>query len=488
MANARRLALNLGNSARLFVIDDGHFAFEPAHDVSASEGARFVDHPFRFDTPFHRISGVPAPARGPRSPQPGPQPGDVSPHVVGLLVERLAALEGALAGANAVLDLHPEPILVVDARGEVVRDNPAARRLFGTAYKRKLSHVLADKPALEAAQRVLAGQGLENGAVVDFTFRPAGGSLDRHLRARIARLPHAASPAYGSDGAAALVAVTDLTEVKRAEQLRADFVANASHELRTPLAILLGFLETLTGAAADDPEAQRRFLPIMQQQAGRMARLVDDLLALSRIELTEHAAPTARVDLAEIVGPVARALTLRAAERAMTIELDLAHGLPAVLGEAEELAQVFQNLIDNAIKYARPATAITVSAGPSPKIAGGLVVRVKDRGEGIAKRHLARLTERFYRVDRQRSRAVCGTGLGLAIVKHVVNRHQGVLEITSKLGKGSVFSVHLAAAPRGTPARAEPAAPESRGPKARGPGAREPKGRAVKVRRRKHVA
>lgn len=441
------------------MIDDGHFSFEPAALDADVSGGRLAEHPFLFDAPFHRISGVPAPSRGPARPAHGGAAhghghgGDVSPHVVGLLVDRLSALESELASANAVLDLHPEPILVVDAKGEVVRDNPAARRLFGAAPpsgkpRRKLSHVLADRPALEAAQRVLEGGA---GAVVDFTFRPAGATMDRHLRARIERLPGYGHSFYGADGASALVAVTDLTEVKRAEQLRADFVANASHELRTPLAILLGFIETLTGAAADDPDAQKRFLPIMQQQAGRMARLVDDLLSLSRIELTEHAAPTKRVDLAEIVGPVARALTLRAAERGMTIALDVAEALPAVLGEADELAQLFQNLIDNAIKYARPDSTVTVSVGPSPKIEGGLVVRVKDRGEGIAKRHLSRLTERFYRVDRQRSREVSGTGLGLAIVKHVVNRHQGLLEITSKVGKGSVFSVHLAAADQGSP-------------------------------------
>ena len=452
------------------MIDDGHFAFEPV----APDEARFVDHPFRFDAPFHRISGVPAPARRSGA---AARAGDVSPHVVGLLVDRLSALENELSGANAVLDLHPEPILVVDAKGEIVRDNPAARRLFGDAPpsgkpRRKLSHVLADKAALQAAERVVRGgaQESDGGAVVDFTFRPAGATMDRHLRARIERLPGYGMSGYGavygdSDDACALVAVTDLTEVKRAEQLRADFVANASHELRTPLAILLGFIETLTGAAADDPEAQQRFLPIMQQQAGRMARLVDDLLSLSRIELTEHAVPTERVDIAEIVGPVARALTLRAAERGMTIELEVANDLPRVLGEADELAQLFQNLIDNAIKYARPDTAITVAVGSSPRIAGGIAVRVKDRGEGIAKRHLSRLTERFYRVDRQRSRAVSGTGLGLAIVKHVVNRHQGLLEITSKVGKGSVFSVHLAPAPEPP---AEPASlDEARGTEAR---------------------
>jgi two-component system phosphate regulon sensor histidine kinase PhoR len=407
------------------VIDDGHFSFEPA----ALDDGRFEGQSFRFDIPFHRVSGV-ASIR-PRA--------DAPSHTVGLLVDRLNGLEAELASANAVWDLHPEPMLVVDGKGMVVRANPAARMLFGACVGRRLAQMLDGKAAgqmvSQAIERVLAG-GM--GAVVDFTFPPPGSGIDRHLRARIERLP-----GYGGVDPSALIAVTDLTEVKRAEQLRADFVANASHELRTPLAILLGFLETLTGAAADDPEAQQRFLPIMQQQAGRMARLVDDLLSLSRIELTEHAAPTDRVDVAEIVGPVARALTLRAAEHGMRIELEVTEGLPAVLGEADELAQLFQNLIDNAIKYAKPDTTITVSVAPSSRIAGGVAVRVRDRGEGIARRHLARLTERFYRVDRARSREVSGTGLGLAIVKHVVNRHQGILHIESKVGKGSTFSVHL---------------------------------------------
>jgi two-component system, OmpR family, phosphate regulon sensor histidine kinase PhoR len=409
------------------VIDDGHFSFEP----SALDDGRFEAQSFRFDIPFHRVSGVPS--IRPRAEAPS--------HTVALLVDRLNSLEAELASANAVWDLHPEPMLVIDRPGAVARANPAAGTLFGACAGRRLAHALDSKPLAQAVERVLTGGG---GAVVDFDFRPAGSGFDRHLRARIERLP-----GYGGSDPSALIAVTDLTEVKRAEQLRADFVANASHELRTPLAILLGFIETLTGAAADDPEAQQRFLPIMQQQAGRMARLVDDLLSLSRIELTEHAAPTDRVDIAEIVGPVARALTLRAAERGMRIELEVADALPPVLGEADELAQLFQNLIDNAIKYARPDTAITVALGPSAKLAGGVAVRVRDRGNGIAKHHLSRLTERFYRVDRDRSREVSGTGLGLAIVKHIVNRHNGILNIESKIGKGSVFSVHLAAAPAG---------------------------------------
>jgi len=358
-------------------------------------------------------------------------------HLIRALRERLRDAESELGSANAILALHPEPILVIDARRAIVRGNAAARTLFhGDADGRGAGAVLDHREVVQAAARVFAGQGRQ---VVDVKLAGATASAtERHLRAQIELLPD-----YPLAKPTALITITDLTEVKRAEQLRADFVANASHELRTPLAVLLGFIETLTGPAADDPEAQRAFLAIMQQQATRMARLVDDLLSLSRIELTEHAAPTRRVALADVVGPIARALDLRAAERGMTIALVVAPGLPEVPGEPDELAQVAQNLIDNAIKYARPDTEITVTVGPSPKLIGGVMVRVRDRGEGIARKHLSRLTERFYRADKARSSRMAGTGLGLAIVKHVVNRHHGVLEIESKLGRGSKFTVHL---------------------------------------------
>jgi two-component system phosphate regulon sensor histidine kinase PhoR len=374
---------------------------------------------------------------GPVLPAPFAAPqGDA--HLIRALRERLRDAESELGSANAILALHPEPILVIDAARAILRGNGAARTLFhGDADGRGAGAVLDHKDVVQAAARVFAG---ERRQVVDVKLAniKLGGATERHLRAQIELLPdyHAAKPT-------ALLTITDLTEVKRAEQLRADFVANASHELRTPLAVLLGFIETLTGPAADDAEAQREFLAIMQQQATRMARLVDDLLSLSRIELTEHAAPTRRVRLADVVGPIARALDLRAAERGMVIALTVAPGLPEVPGEPDELAQVAQNLIDNAIKYAGPDTEITVTVGPSPRLAGGVMVRVRDRGEGIAKKHLSRLTERFYRADKARSSRMSGTGLGLAIVKHVVNRHNGLLEIDSKVGRGSRFTVHL---------------------------------------------
>jgi two-component system phosphate regulon sensor histidine kinase PhoR len=381
-------------------------------------------------TPFR----VPAGPVGLTAPFAVPQDGS---HLIRALRERLRDAESELGSANAILALHPEPILVIDDARAILRGNAAARTLFhGDADGRGAGAMLDHKEVVQATASVFAGHGRQ---VVDVKL---SGPTDRYLRAQIELLPdyHALRPT-------ALMTVTDLTEVKRAEQLRADFVANASHELRTPLAVLLGFIETLTGPAADDPKAQREFLGIMQQQANRMARLVDDLLSLSKIELTEHAAPTRRVQVAEVVGPIARALDLRAAERGMAIELVVASNLPAVPGEPDELAQLVQNLIDNAIKYAKPGTAITVTVGPSTKLAHGVMVRVRDRGEGIAKRHLARLTERFYRVDKARSSGMSGTGLGLAIVKHVVNRHNGLLEIESKVGRGSRFSVHLPGGP-----------------------------------------
>jgi two-component system phosphate regulon sensor histidine kinase PhoR len=189
-------------------------------------------------------------------------------------------------------------------------------------------------------------------------------------------------------------------------------------------------------------------------EARRMARLITDLLSLSRIELNEHTAPTGRVDLARILSAVADSLELKAEERGMRIALDLA-ALPPAIGDADELAQVFQNLIDNAIKYGAAGSLIRVTAAPAAETGSraprqlaqkGIAVSVIDAGDGIAREHLPRLTERFYRIDNARSRALGGTGLGLAIVKHIVNRHRGHLEIESAQGRGSRFTVYLPAA------------------------------------------
>jgi two-component system phosphate regulon sensor histidine kinase PhoR len=351
--------------------------------------------------------------------------------------QRLDRVRLELASSANVLASLPDPIILIDDRREVRRVNAAARDLLGeNLLRRDLAAALRNPAVLTATDAVLKtgiGQQIE----FDLSLQ-----VDRHLRAGIVPLPD-----HPEDGYAALLILNDLTTLKRAEQMRADFVANASHELRTPLSALIGFIETLQGPAADDAEAQRRFLAIMQQQAGRMARLVDDLLSLSRIELNEHLPPTDPADPGSILRQVAQTLELKARARGMRIDLKLGQDLPAVLGSEEELAQLFQNLIDNAIKYARRDTSITVSSARSDKLRPGIAITVRDQGEGIPRLHLPRLTERFYRIDTARSREMGGTGLGLAIVKHIVNRHRGVLEIDSEIGQGSAFTIHLRAVP-----------------------------------------
>jgi two-component system phosphate regulon sensor histidine kinase PhoR len=350
--------------------------------------------------------------------------------------------EAGLAAAETVIAALPDPLLLLDERRRIVRANAAATALVGqaAALPRDLASALRNPALLAAADAVIGGAAAR---VIEFALPvPA----DRQLRARLARIDRPAP-----DGAVAVLTLHDVTELKRAEQMRADFIANASHELRTPLATLTGFIETLRGPARDDAEAGERFLAIMQAQAARMTRLVEDLLSLSRIELNEHVPPQDRVAVPGVLQQLADALELRAAERGMSIVLALPPSLPDVQGDRDELSQLFQNLLDNAIKYGRAGTEITVAAETVERPAMGdgagssalVSVAVKDRGEGIRREHLPRLTERFYRIDTARSREMGGTGLGLAIVKHIVARHRGFLEIDSALGEGSVFTVRL---------------------------------------------
>jgi two-component system, OmpR family, phosphate regulon sensor histidine kinase PhoR len=346
-----------------------------------------------------------------------------------------------LAAAEAIIAAVPDPLILLDERRRIVRANTAAAALVEVLQPPcDLAAVLRNPAVLTAADAVLRG---EPARIVEFALMAP---VERQLRARFARINR---PAL--DGAVAVVTLHDVTELKRAEQMRADFIANASHELRTPLATLTGFIETLRGPARDDVEARERFLAIMGGQATRMTRLVEDLLSLSRIELNEHVAPQDRVAVAPLLEHLAEALELRAGERGMRIALSVPPDLPDVQGDRDELAQLFQNLLDNAIKYGRTGTDIAVGAEivrrpatGGPRTPASLVsIAVRDCGEGIAREHLPRLTERFYRVDTARSREMGGTGLGLAIVKHIVSRHRGFLEIDSTPGEGSVFTVLL---------------------------------------------
>src|SRR5246127_4590569 len=265
---------------------------------------------------------------------------------------RVRIADEKLAAAEAVIAAIPDPLILLDDRRRIVRANAQAAAFVGAASgPRGLAAALRNPGVLAAADAVLCG---ETARVVDFA-----GSLpvERQLRARFARIDRP-SP----EGAVAVLTLHDITQLRRAEQMRADFIANASHELRTPLATLIGFIETLRGPAREDAEARERFLAIMHGQTSRMARLVEDLMSLSRIELNEHMMPGDRVAISPLLRQIAETLELRAAERDMRIRLAVPPDLPDVLGDRDELAQVFQNLIDNAIKYGRAGTEIMIRA------------------------------------------------------------------------------------------------------------------------------
>ena len=334
---------------------------------------------------------------------------------------------------EAVVERLPDPLIVLSAQRTALRANAAARGSFGADIAAVLRH-----PGLRAAIDRAYTQGTPQSADLALAV-----PVDRAVNATIVPM----DPPL-ADGGAALVVLSDRSQERALEQMRADFVANASHELRTPLASLIGFVDTLLGPAADDPPAQRRFLNIMAEQGARMNRLIDDLLSLSRIELTEHRPPSEPVNLTVLLGRVAAGFEPRLMERKTRLVMAVAPDLPTVTGDADQLIQVFQNLLDNAVKYGAEGGTTHISAAIAATGEGwparpGVLVAVSDDGAGIAREHLPRLTERFYRVDKGRSRAVGGTGLGLAIVKHIVNRHRGQLRIESEEGKGTTMSVWL---------------------------------------------
>ena len=349
--------------------------------------------------------------------------------------EQLAELDQLRRADEAILERLPDPLILLNAAGAVVRSNTITRATFGTELPAVMRH-----PSLRVAiDRALASAPPVPPIVVDLALPVP---VVRELAATIIALPEP-----GPREERLILVLSDRTRERAIERMRADFVANASHELRTPLASLISFIETLRGPAAEDRPAQIRFLAIMAEQAERMNRLIDDLLSLSRIELTEHQPPHEAVDLNTLLPRVLAAFEPRVAARSVTLEAVIASGLPPIAGDADQLTQVFSNLLDNALKYGRERGRVQVMASLATDnkwpARPGVVISVTDDGPGIAREHLTRLTERFYRVDKGRSRSLGGTGLGLAIVKHIVNRHRGQLLIESEVGQGARFSVWL---------------------------------------------
>lgn len=341
------------------------------------------------------------------------------------------------AGLAALINALPEPALLVDRASTVIAGNVPAAAIFGRIRTGEPISFTVRNPQIIEAIRAAAG-GQTQRFEINERF-PA----ERALEANVAPVvfAHELPELF-------LLSFRDLTQERRLAQMRTDFVANASHELRTPLASLLGFIDTLQGPARDDAKAREKFLKIMGEQGRRMSRLIDDLMSLSRIELGLHLQPRTRVDLAGIVAQVCDTMTPLAEEQGVALMLKREVAEAFVLGDRDELIRVFENLVENALKYGAPGKRVEVTLSAA---AGEAAVSVRDFGPGIAPEHLPRLTERFYRVDVETSRAQGGTGLGLALAKHILARHRGTLAIESELRKGAIFTARIPLADSGIP-------------------------------------
>ncbi len=330
---------------------------------------------------------------------------------------------------ETLFEAFREPALLVSG-GVVRRSNAAARRLLGESIDGDTVHNAIPHPA--AAER-LQPSGEQASDEVELTGL---GESRRRWLMRTAPL----------DGDMLFVRFFDRSEAHAAEQMRVDFVANASHELRTPLATLVGYAETLReNADALDEATRDRFTGVVHDEARRMQRLVEDLISLSRIEAERFSRPRDSLSLLALAAEARHAAAGQAAERNSTIEVDAPADLAPIAGDRREILQLFDNLIGNALRYGQPGTPVRIALRQERDM---IRLSVADEGDGIAPEHIPRITERFYRVDPSRSRALNGTGLGLAIVKHIVERHRGRLKIESELGRGSTFHVFLPVAAR----------------------------------------
>jgi two-component system phosphate regulon sensor histidine kinase PhoR len=342
--------------------------------------------------------------------------------------------EMAGVSGERLADLLTDPMIVFDQRGTVLFANAAALSAFQSLEKDTGLYLRFRAPEMHALIQGVIADGEPRS--IDYFERVP---IDRWYKAMVKALRDAS----GKPELFVLL-FRDQSETRRIDRMRSDFIANASHELRTPLASLLGFIETLQGPARNDAGARERFLGIMQKQAERMSRLIDDLLSLSRLEMRAHLAVSECVDMTAVLNHVADTLTPLAAGLDVVIERHFPDHPVNVTGTRDELIQVFQNLVENACKYGQGGKRIILSLDEeSSENASEVVASVQDFGPGIAAEHLPRLTERFYRIDVETSRAQKGTGLGLAIVKHILARHRARLVVRSQLGEGSTFMVRL---------------------------------------------
>ena len=343
--------------------------------------------------------------------------------------------DDALDGLSArdLASAVPDPIVMVDSRGTVRYANEAAVAFFGAIPQGTVLTQRFRTPDMLQLMNALLREG-------------RSGAIDYGERVPMERAFRIAAMPLGAGSGLFMIHFKDQSETRRIDRMRADFIANASHELRTPLASIAGFIETLRGPARNDEKARDSFLQIMQTQTSRMARLIDDLLTLSRIEMKPHLPSREKVDLVETIASVIDSLAYLASDYGVEVVFARPSAPVAVSGSRDELIQVFVNLLENACKYGQSGGRVDISLessreGPSPEVA----VTFRDYGPGIAEEHIPRITERFYRIDGDTSATRNGTGLGLAIVKHILTRHDGRLVVRSKPGEGASFIVHLPA-------------------------------------------
>ena len=333
---------------------------------------------------------------------------------------------------HAVLNALQEAVFILDKSRKVKFANDVAEQIFGEQFiDLDFIQAVRHPDCIKTIDHVVNGQ---SSAVINVMIEHPVKSLFKMQVTDIANDEM-------------LVSFLDISDLREAEQMRSDFVANVSHELRSPLTSIAGFIETLRGPARDDEAARSRFLALMDREAKRMVRLISDLLSLSKVEANMRVRPQGNADVLAIAKQVQASLEEQAAADGSKINIHARQSSHIVPGNSDELTQVFQNLIENAVKYGAPNTAVDVTINADDKVAGFsgevLSVEIRDHGEGIASEHIGRLTERFYRVDAHRSRDMGGTGLGLAIVKHIVNHHRGRIHIESEVGVGSTFTIYL---------------------------------------------
>ena len=349
------------------------------------------------------------------------------------LIRESSAEHDPTAGMAALLDALDMPALIVAADEAVRLQNKAAEALFGPIPRNADLAARIRAPGILDMAREAIASGLP-GEIEHSERLPSESVYNvRVAPVRLGNRQAGGEPLF-------LISYRDISQARRIDRMRSDFVANASHELRTPLASLRGFIETLQGPAKNDVKAHERFLGIMHEQATRMSRLVDDLMSLSRLELKAHIAPDRKVDLRPLLGHVRDSLLPLAEELGVEVALTLPAGEVSVTGDRDELIEVFENLLENACKYGQEGKKVDIEliAGEGEN---GPQVQVRDYGPGIPPEHVPRVTERFYRVNVEASSSKKGTGLGLAIVKHILTRHRARLAIKSELGKGPTFTV-----------------------------------------------